>query len=780
MRNWRIGLRLKLLFFSSFLFAIPYLGYQYVWELEAYLRIGQEQTMLGTARAVATTLHERPKLFDAQSSFQSSVVTGRDLYAHKVTAPIQLDGQLDDWDDYLTATIEYAQESLLILRQPYSASSLKFTHLLGEYEDYVYAMFKVTDDNLVFRGRNSLRIDRNDFLQISMLNPQGEFKRYIVAPMQEGWVNAYLLKNNIERVIPEKLDTRIQGYWKPSEEGYIIELRFPAGMMQDRIAFAISDVDDEQSRFIKYSIGTANPEQQDELGTLLIPSPEIESILRGLEYANARVWVIDKHKRVLAKSGDIQNADGMQASSASFDLARVDNVLAVNTPNRLRTEYDETQKLAVSAPADTNTHTSEEKRAWWQVIEEEWLIPLYYQILTRPPEEFVDDLEKASALQGQEVDEALQGEASSLWRLSSDSKAVILSAAHPIFIEGEVMGAVVVEQTTNGIRTLRNNALEKQFHFFLAVIVLGTLALFLLASRISTRIRKLRNDTEQAIDKSGKIISGIEASTTQDEIGDLSRTFSTVLGRLSQYNAYLENMASRLSHELRTPVAIVNSSLDNLLLESQATKLAAQDTSHQISPSDKTDGALVYVERAKQGINRLSKILNNMSEATRLEQAIQSSEQETFDVLDVLGGCVEGYRLAYSEHQFDYASSLERAELVGSPELFAQMLDKIVANAAEFSNAGDTIRFSCDGISKDFCIEVSNKGPLLPENMQQELLDSMISVRNTASGSSTSEQVHLGLGLYIAKMIVLFHRGSIKINNLADGSGVVVSLHFKT
>ena len=61
----RFSIRLQLLVLSLFLFAIPWLGYKYVWELEQYLRIGQEQTMIGTARAVATALHERPALFDS-------------------------------------------------------------------------------------------------------------------------------------------------------------------------------------------------------------------------------------------------------------------------------------------------------------------------------------------------------------------------------------------------------------------------------------------------------------------------------------------------------------------------------------------------------------------------------------------------------------------------------------------------------------------------------------------------------------------------------------------
>lgn len=717
MTNWRIGLRIKLLFFSLFLFAIPYLGYQYVWELETYLRIGQEETMVGTARAVATALHERPKLFDVQSSFLANVRPGTDLYAHQIDSAIQLDGNLADWQSYKTFQLKYAEQNLIEIQQAYRPQSLSFKNMIGQYENFLYAMFEVSDDQVVLRDRNSLRIDRNDFLQIALIDVKGEFQRYAIAPMQAGWVNAYLLKAGVDSIQPERLETKIQGYWALTEKGYSIELRLPVGMMSSKIAFAITDVDDVRSRFAKYTLGTADPSQPDSLGTILIPSPEIEKILQGLKYSNARVWVIDKHMRVLATSGEIQRASGIN-------------------------------------PRDYNNTNS----SWWQHIENEWLLPLYYQILTKPSFDFIDDLENAFVLEGADINEALDGTPSSLWRLSSDEKAVILSAAHPIYIDEQVMGAVVVEQTTNGIRKLRNQALEKQFHFMLAVIVLGTSALFLLASRISWRIRKLRNETERAIDSSGKIVSEIQASTSNDEIGDLSRTFSNVLSKLSQYNSYLENMASRLSHELRTPVAIVNSSLDNLSLDQHSADNQA------------------YIDRAKNGITRLSKILTNMSEATRLEQAIQTSDIENFMLDEVLMGCSEGYRMAYPKRDFALQLELEQLPISGSPELFAQMLDKIVANAVEFSADGSSIRIALTGNSSEFRIYISNQGPLLPENMQKELLDSMISVRKEQS----SEQAHLGLGLYIAKMIALFHHADINIDNQTDESGVVVTISFKS
>ena len=73
MLKFRFGLRAKLVLLSSFLFAIPWLGYQYVWEMEKYLRIGQERSLIATSQALATALHERPKLFDNQASFLDRV-----------------------------------------------------------------------------------------------------------------------------------------------------------------------------------------------------------------------------------------------------------------------------------------------------------------------------------------------------------------------------------------------------------------------------------------------------------------------------------------------------------------------------------------------------------------------------------------------------------------------------------------------------------------------------------------------------------------------------------
>tara|TARA_Y100000588_G_scaffold383632_1_gene473368 strand:- start:3513 stop:5681 length:2169 start_codon:yes stop_codon:yes gene_type:complete len=719
--GFRFSIRLQLMVLSLFLFTIPYLGYNYVWELEQYLRNGQEQTMIGTARAVATALHERPALFDSQSAYLQDVRPGTDLYAPPIPSPIRLDGELNDWQQVSELISEYDGDEVIEYYNGYDGkpTSLSFTHMVGRYGQFLYAMFEVSDDTLLWRQPNSLSVETGDHLLIGMETPQGDLARYVVAPYESGWVNAYKLAKNTTTTRAVENALSIQGRWQETATGYNIELRFPLSMTTGGLAFTLVDVDNSTNQLKQYALGTANTKVLSELGTVITPSPEIERILAGLKYADSRVWVVDKHKRVLARAGDIQSATGIEVD----------------------------KKESPSNPV-------------WQWVESKWLLPLYYQILTRPPADFIDELDDAYALVGQDLGTVLNGQPESLWRLSPDNKAIVLSAAYPIFIEGNVMGAVIVEQTTNGIRTLRNRALEQLFHVILAVMSIGTLGLLLFATRISNRIRSLRDDTEAVIDDNGKIIGTLPASNQRDEIGDLSRSFADVLSRLQQYNSYLENMASRLSHELRTPIAVVKSSLDMLS--------HVNDTSQQA----------VFVERAQSGVNRLSTILNSMSEATRLEQAIAQEDMAQFNIVEVIQGCVEGYKHAYAQRIWRFSTSDNTLPVYGSAELVAQLFDKVISNAVDFSQDNDEIVISLEKKDKQVFLSVSNPGPLLPQGMKSQLTQSMVSVRKENEMQNTTHSPHLGLGLYIANMIANFHKGQLLLNDKTDGTGVIVTITF--
>jgi dedicated sortase system histidine kinase len=442
---------------------------------------------------------------------------------------------------------------------------------------------------------------------------------------------------------------------------------------------------------------------------------EVEQILQGLSRTSARIWVIDRNLNVLARAGSLK-----QTPPPDEPVGRVEAAV--------------------------------------RVVERTLLRPLYALWLSQPTEDFSDEGGARTLGDAREIDGALAGILTIDRRPTADGRATIVTAAHPIWNGDEVRGAVIVEETTNRVLAERNRAFERLFTIVIAVLLVGTVALTLFASRLSTRIRALRDDAERAIDAQGRLAADpqrpLAGASAGDEIGDLARSFASALARLSQYASYQRNMASRLSHELRTPVAVVRSSLDNL--------------AQQPVGAD----ARVALERAQGGLDRLSQILTRMTEATRLEQSLTAHERERFDLAALVTSCVDGYRLAYPGRSIVLQTVGGTLDVDGAPDLAAQMLDKLVANAVEFAAAGTSIVVGVDASEGAARLSIDNEGPPLPEGMQSRLFDSMVSVRREAVG----DVPHLGLGLYIARLIAEFHGGRAHAQNRADGGGVIVTI----
>src|SRR5688500_1921731 len=399
-----------------------------------------------------------------------------------------------------------------------------------------------------------------------------------------------------------------------------------------------------------------------ELRPGMAASGEMERILRSLGRAESRIWIVDREQRLLAIAGDLRKKT--VAESPQGDML---------------------DRLA---------------RA---------LRPVTSFLLERPTEDFDDALSESQISGGAEVRNALLGMQGRRWRQSADSRAVILSAAHPTWDGEEEVAAQAAEEASNGVRSVSTRTLEKLVAVTLVAFGLGSLALLLFATRLSLRLRRLRDEAEEAIDSQGRVKKLLTGSRANDEIGDLSRSFSTALERLAQYNAYLENLGGRLAHELRTPVTVVGSSLENL----------------RMAPLP--EEARVYTERAAEGLARLQTALTRMSEATRLEQLVRQAEREAFDAREVVRGCATGYEAIYPSRRFAVSLPDKPVMLRGAPDLYAQMLDKLAANAVDFSDGAEPIRLRLDARGS---LTVSNSGPLLPDDIAGRLFESMVSGRS--------------------------------------------------
>ena len=671
-QRFPLRLRTKLLLASTTLLAIPWVAYQAINTVETFLRQGKETTLATTSRAVATILHEYPLPFELYDNNPKSV----DLYAQLLSTPIQVDGYDEDWQNYAERTQNYTLEQHGIYKNPLATGDLHASQLMGIYHNDLYLVFRVYDNRLVYRDPNQADPLSCDHIKISLVNKNGEFTRYVFATEAPGWLTAQSMPTQTDdedRPIWPKPDSRIKGEWQEFNGGYTVEIRIPAALFGTKMAFSITDVDDSASRTVAAIVGNIEGADSNHLGTMIYPSPELESLLRDFNDYDARIWVVDTQQRVLALSGNLRkNPESKNADKTSL---------------------------------------------WSDVMQ--WI---YGFILQQPTEEFQDDLFGATRLEGQDINAALKGEPQTRWRVSPDRRANILSATHPININGKIVGAVVVEETNNNILSLHNRAIENLLNAGFLAFTIALTILLLFASHLSKRIVQLSLNVERAISPTGQVHGDIPVSPVQDELGDLSRRFAAMLERLKQYTRYLETMAQKLSHELRTPLAVVKSSLENLEMAN------GQDLN-------------IYTQRAKEGTQRLSAILTALSEATRLEQALQRTERIPFNGVDVVKSCVEGYKMIYPHHQIVLSCEPTPLMIVGAPDLFCQLLDKLVSNAIDFSPIEKPIHIDLHQRTQHVLLAVQNNGPLLPTDMRERLFDSMVSIRQ-----EKPKEPHLGLG----------------------------------
>ena len=569
-----------------------------------------------------------------------------------------------------------------------------FRLFLSEDRQYYNILLQVEDDQLIYRTPGSNEIN-GDHIVLVYRDKYARLKKIYISPITSGVVYPFSIQEffNEYTLIKEKKEkplTNLKSFIQETNKGFNIEVKIPLDMIGDNLGFVFNDYDIRNGAKNVIRTFAIEPNK-------IVRSSKdiIDKIPDHIDKVGKRIWILDKHGLVLASTGSLKQK------------------LKENVFNILYT----------------------------------FLLPPAY-------DQFEDDLAGASQLKGVEIESALKGIQKTKWRSSPDNRAVIVSAATPIYFDKEIIGAVVVEETTNNIQFMQRQVLSDFFDEALFTLAFIVLLLLLFASRLSSRLIKLNRDATSAIDEHGKVQGEFTSSSSSDEIGELSRSFSSILKRLDQYHHYLEGMTGRLSHELRTPMTIVKSSLDRMEKESH---------------EDEKKEAL---NRAKQGLDRLQNLLNRLSEAASIEQALQEGDKQSIILNAFLEQCIDGYRNAFPNQEFDLNTPSDDFEMNVDGELFSQMLDKIISNAVNFSHPDKPILINLIHNLDHATIEIINYGSPLPQNMTDELFNSMVSI----PGNRTDAGPHLGLGLFIARLIAEFHGGVISASNLQDQKGVCFSI----
>jgi len=604
------------------------------------------------------------------------------LYAHRLDRPPGIDGYRSDW--------RLARRD----STPGPAAAIPLgdgkSAWLGIDGRFVYLHIEVAADELVYPAEPGAAPFGD---RVVVLTGGAEGVAVLLSTSAPGRFRAQRTRPG--RFAPTGgYEDRVVAAWQETAAGYSVEARLPADLLGGAIGIAVIDVDPAERNSFAVAVAATWSDDEPAPSRIVTESTALQAALGRIGRAGDRLRVTDRAGWLLADSGDFGMADGTAGAAATPGVSEriLRAVLRRNDPL-----YD-----GLEAPLGRIS---------------------------------------AAALTG-----ALAGTARTAWYRRGPANEAVVATAVPIPVAGHVAGMLVLEQASDPVLTLSNQARMRLMASTLLVSLGAAALLFGYASFLSWRIGRLARAAETALSPSGDLNTGLPGYRARDEIGALSRSFADLLNRLAAYTEYLRTLTGKLAHEIRTPVAIVTSSADNL--------------------REAPDESEVYLERMRQGTNRLNAILAAMSEATRIEQAVANSPAESYDPVRVLVGCTEAYRTVYPERLFDVAVPPAPLTVYGSGDLLAQLLDKLVDNAVGFSPAGSTIRIAAVCTNGALELAIANDGPPLPESMRHQLFDSLVSIRDAADGGS-----HLGLGLYIVALVARFHGGSVAARNRPDATG---------
>lgn len=703
----RISLRLKLGLASVFLILIPLSGLRFSEMIKEDLLQSRTETMLFSSRAMATALMAKDGLF-AREQFLT-LDPKKDIYLSPLSGAVRINGNDEDWQQ---VDKQWYGKDNIIYSDGSNNGNFAFTQRLGLWGKYLYTFIEVYDNNVVYRNKNSLRVDHSDYLQITTVDDDNNDieKKYIVTTDQPGWVNGFLMTE--QAGYAKELVSQIQGIWQENTNGYSIELRLPMALVGKQLAFSIADVDSNNQPKVERIISSAGSKDSNHLSQAITPSDEIADILRRLDRPDSRVSIIDRNRRVRASFGHLLDDD----------------------------------------PAIQDTIISQISSKIHDLLNP------FYDLFLKPFSQ-ASAVPQPNSFDYKGVDRALAGEASVSLYKSSTINAEVMAAVAPLLEKNTIVGAVVVEQTTNSILSLQNRVIEESITMTIAVFFSVSLGLLLFAFRLSSRIRKLRDQAASSIDGAGNLRSKIRPDKSRDEVGDLSATLVLMLRQIKQQNEYREQMADNLEHEMRTPLAGASASLQNLSKE-----LNIQD-----------DRTANYLNWAIADINRMENLLTTIREASSLQEALEHDFKEDFDLARAMEmWVVNGWRLSFKNVSFIYDYQ-DEAIIHGDPGRIHQMCDKIIENAVSFHDVGSdiVIKIEKNGNGKEFILSIANEGPSLAPEQCQQIFNSMVSIRE-----QSEDGPHLGLGLFIARTIVEHHGGRVEVKALSEKlSGVIFKFY---
>jgi len=253
----------------------------------------------------------------------------------------------------------------------------------------------------------------------------------------------------------------------------------------------------------------------------------------------------------------------------------------------------------------------------------------------------------------------------------------------------------------------------------------------------------------------------LEVRNAKDELGQLAQSFNGLLDRLDRSFEQQRRFVADASHELRTPVAILQGEADVALSKSER------------PPEEYRESLAILRGEAR----RLKHIVEDLFTLARADAGQHPLMPTKFDLDELVAECARNMRTLAAAKQIALRCEEPKERPVYADEgLIRRMVVNLLDNAIKYTKPGGEVRVSCGEQDGFLRVAVRDSGPGIPAELQAHIFERFFRA-DKARSRAESDGGGAGLGLSISRWIAEVHGGRLELmDSSAKGSTFTILL----
>lgn len=306
----------------------------------------------------------------------------------------------------------------------------------------------------------------------------------------------------------------------------------------------------------------------------------------------------------------------------------------------------------------------------------------------------------------------------------------------------------------------------------IVAIVLGSVVMFVLGRRITKPIEEMAAISRRLAEHD--FSARMQEETPYAEVNTLARNFNEMADQVQYYiqelekdNSKLENRNVRLqeekdqkermermrqefnaniSHELKTPLAVISSQMEMLELLS----------------GEKDEKKQYYFSSIREEIDKMSDMVRSLLKISSAEHELEELDRRELDLSEMTLRLLQKYDALFRKKQIRHISHMDQnCFVLADRSCMEKAMGNYILNAVSHTGPGSRIEVSTDLADGQVIFRVYNQGPGIREDKLESIWNSYYQDR--------PGDYHAGLGLYIVKTVILLHGGAYGVKNREDG-----------